>query len=46
MLNGVGGVSSGGEVGVDDVICGLVTGLEVGVVIHEELQIGVQLEKE
>ena len=46
LLNGVGGVSSGGEVGVDDVICGLVTGLEVGVVIHEELQIGVQLEKE
>ena len=45
LLNKVGGVSSGGEVGVD-VICGLVTGLEVRVVIHEELQIGVQLEKE
>ena len=42
----VGGICNGGGVGVDDVICGLITGLEVGVIVHEELQIGVHLVKE
>ena len=37
LLNEGGGVSSGGGVGIDDVICGLVTGFEVGVIVHEEL---------
>ena len=41
----MGGVCNGGGVGVDDVIWGLVTGLEVGVIEHEELQIGVYLVK-
>ena len=46
LLRGVGGVSCDGGVGVYDVICGLITGLEVGVIVYEELQIGVQLVKE
>ena len=45
LLNEGGGVCNGGGVGVDDVIWGLVTGLEVGVIEHEELQIGVYLVK-
>ena len=46
VLREGGGISNGGGVGVDDVICGLITGLEVGVIVHEELQIGVHLVKE
>ena len=43
LLNEGGGVSSGGGVGVDDVLCSLITGGEVGVVVGKEFQIGVQL---
>ena len=46
VLRGGRGVSCVGGVGVDDVICGLITGLKVGAIVHEELQIGVQLVKE
>ena len=37
LLNEGGVFSGGGREGVDDVICGLVTGFEVGVIVHEEL---------
>ena len=37
LLNGGGGISSGGGEGVDDVSSGLVIGFEVGVIVHEEL---------
>ena len=46
VLRGGRRVSCVGGVGVDDVICGLITGLKVGAIVHEELQIGVQLVKE
>ena len=45
VLRGGGGVSCDSGVGVNNVICGLITGLEVGEIVHEELQIGVQLVK-
>ena len=46
LLNEGGVFSSGGGVGVDDVLCSLITGGEVGVVVGEEFQIGVQLVNE
>ena len=46
MLKGGGGFSCDGGVGVDDVLCSLITGGEVGVVVGEEFQIGVQLVNE
>ena len=40
VQRGGGGVSCDGGVGVDDVILGLITGLEVEGIVYEELQIG------
>jgi len=45
LLNEGGGISDGGGARVDDDICGLITGFEVGAIVHEEFQIGVHLVK-
>ena len=39
-------VGCDGGVSIDDVLCSLITGGEVGVVVGEEFQIGVQLVNE
>ena len=41
-----GGVGCNGGVSIDDVLCSLITGGEVGVVVGGEFQIGFQLEDE